>query len=114
MGRVSFIKTYQRCLPAIFISLLLLLTLVSVASSMPHRLMVLPDRGANFMCGTCHHNPGGGGPLNRFGADYGNIGIKAGDTYTADLGKRDSDGDGSTNDQEFEAGTHPGDADSKP
>ena len=37
-----------------------------------------------------------------------------GDTYTEDLGQLDSDGDGATNDQEFAAGTNPGDPASKP
>ncbi|MBW1768253.1 MAG: hypothetical protein JRJ65_14555 [Deltaproteobacteria bacterium] len=114
MGKDSFTKCYRRYLPAMIISALFLLIMVSVASGMPHRLAIIPDKGAKFMCGTCHYNPGGGGPVNPFGADYGKIGIKAEEKYTADLGKLDSDGDGSTNDQEFKAGTNPGDADSKP
>ncbi len=45
---------------------------------------------------------------NPFGVDYEQIAIKAGDTYTPELGGMDSDKDAFTNDQEFDAGTHPG------
>jgi hypothetical protein len=86
----------------------------AVASARPFRLGKLPDNGAKFGCGTCHVNPGGGGPRNAFGQDYEKLGLKGGDKYTKELGGMDSDKDGISNDQEFSSGTHPGDASSKP
>ena len=59
----------------------------------------------------------GGGSRNFFGADYEKIGLQAGDKYTPELGELDSDEDGATNDQEFEAeviGTDPGRYDADP
>jgi len=90
------------------------LGLFSTASSRPFRLGRIPDKGKGFGCGTCHINPQGGGARNSFGSDYEEIAIKAGEQYTGDLGKTDSDGDGFHNDREFKSGTHPGDANSKP
>lgn len=84
------------------------------AQARPFRMGVLPDKGAKFGCGTCHVNPSGGGPRNVFGRDYEKTAMKAGDKYIPELGAMDSDKDGATNDQEFAAGTHPGDAASKP
>ena len=92
----------------------LLLTVSSPVSGRPFRTGVLPDKGKHFGCGTCHVFSGGGGSRNPFGQDYARIGMKAGDRYVEELGKRDSDGDGFTNDAEFAAGTHPGKAESKP
>ena len=80
----------------------------------PFRMGVLPDKGAKFGCGTCHVNPSGGGPRNVFGQDYEKTAMKAGDKYIQELGAMDSDKDGTNNDQEFAAGTQPGDAKSKP
>ena len=84
------------------------------AQAKPFRLGVLPDKGAKFGCGTCHVNQAGGGPRNSFGQDYEKVGMKAGEKYTQDLGAMDSDKDSTTNDQEFKAGTNPGDPSSKP
>jgi hypothetical protein len=85
----------------------------SGVSARPFRIGKLPDKGDNFSCGTCHVNPNGGGPRNPFGQDYEKVGLKAGDKYTKDLGNKDSDKDGISNDQEFEARTNPGDSGSK-
>ena len=92
----------------------MVLMLVSAVSGKPFRLMKLPDQGKNFRCGTCHINPQGGGPRNPFGQDWETIAMKAGDQYTPELGKLDSDGDTFTNDEEFAANTNPGDPNSKP
>jgi len=96
------------------ICLIMVLMLVSAVSGKPFRLMKLPDQGKNFRCGTCHINPQGGGPRNPFGQDWEKIAVKAGDQYTPELGKLDSDGDTFTNDEEFAANTNPGDPNSKP
>jgi len=92
----------------------LLLMVPFMAISRPHRSALLPDGGANFGCATCHVDPAGGGARNPFGQDWGNIAIPAGDTYVATLAGRDSDDDSFTNDEEFDANTHPGDPNSKP
>ncbi len=82
------------------------------SSARPFRMGKIPD--PKLGCGVCHLNPGGGGSRNDFGKDYAKIGIKAGERYTDELAAKDSDGDGYTNAQEFEAGTNPGDKNSKP
>jgi hypothetical protein len=94
------------------ISLIHLLTSFGEAWARPHRVGKIP--ASTLGCGVCHINPNGGGPRNSFGEDYAKIAISAGDKYTDELGARDSDGDGYTNDQEFSTGAHPGDAASKP
>ena len=78
----------------------------------PHRLARIPD--AKFSCGTCHISQAGGGARNPFGNDYEILGIRAGDKYSDELGAKDSDGDGYSNNDEFAAGTHPGDPESMP
>ncbi len=78
------------------------------------RIDRLPDKGKNFSCGTCHVNPAGGGVRNPFGKDWEAIAIPKGDIYVPELADRDSDGDGFTNDKEFDAETNPGDTKSKP
>ena len=98
----------------LFMSTLMSLSAGSDAFARPFRLSKLPDSGKNFSCATCHINPRGGGARNQFGKDYQKIGIPAGDKYTPALGEMDSDGDGVANDQEFAAGTNPGDPASKP
>jgi len=114
MAAYNFHKRIILYVPAIFISLIFSLALLSTASSRSFRIGRLPDKGKGFGCATCHINSRGGGARNSFGSDYEKIAIKAGEKYTGDLGKRDSDGDGFTNDREFEARTHPGDPNSKP
>jgi hypothetical protein len=85
-----------------------------LAISRPFRPALLPDRGENFGCSTCHIDPNGGGPRNPFGKDWEAIAIPQGDKYVPEIANKDSDGDGFTNDEEFKAGTHPGDPQSKP
>jgi hypothetical protein len=114
MGMHNFYKRIMAYALAIVISLIFSLAFFSSASSRPFRIGKIPDKGKGFGCATCHISSRGGGARNSFGSDYANIAIKAGEKYTADLGKKDSDGDGFTNDQEFEARTNPGDPNSKP
>jgi hypothetical protein len=102
---------HMRYIIVVFLCALFSLTSISVVSSRPFRTGKIPG---NLGCNTCHFDPRGGGKLNPFGQDYKKIGIPAGEKYTKELGALDSDGDGSTNDQEFSAGKHPGDPDSKP
>ncbi|MBD3184305.1 hypothetical protein GF312_18625 [Candidatus Poribacteria bacterium] len=96
------------------IIIVLIFSISFMASGRPFRVALLPDQGENFSCGTCHTNPAGGGNRNSFGTDWENFAIPAGDVYTDELGSFDSDGDGFTNDEEFAAGKHPGDPESKP
>jgi hypothetical protein len=94
------------------IGILSFLTALGDVWARPHRLGRIPD--AKLGCGACHVSPAGGGARNPFGRDYGILGIGSGDRYTDELGAKDSDGDGFSNTQEFDAGTHPGDPGSKP
>ncbi len=106
------IKILGRYLLVFFVTSMLALTLASNALSRPFRMEKLPDKGKNFSCKTCH--VGFGGDRNPFGKDYEDIGIKADDQYTEELAKKDSDGDGFTNAEEFAANTNTGDPNSKP
>jgi hypothetical protein len=105
---------FSRCSAVLLLSLGMLAIAASQAGARPFRLEKLPDKGKVFGCATCHMNPKGGGPRNLFGQDYERAMKSAGDKYGAELGARDSDKDGFSNDQEFKAGTNPGDAASKP
>jgi hypothetical protein len=100
-----------RCCLALCFCFVLVGALHSSADGRPIRLGKVPGR---YGCGTCHIAPRGGGPRTLFGKEWERIAIKAGDTLTAELEGLDSDGDGFTNAQEFEAGTHPGRVGSKP
>jgi hypothetical protein len=101
-----------------FCAILMLVFLVALsvpwASARPFRLGFLPDKGEKFGCAACHLKREGGGARNAFGQSWEKVVLKAGDKYTDKLGAMDSDGDGFTNDQEFSAGTNPGDPKSKP
>lgn len=106
-------KNYQIIL--LFLTVIFIIfSLSSYLSGRPFRMKRIPDEGKNFGCLTCHTEPQGGKIRNPFGQDYERIAINAGDKYTSELGKLDSDKDGFTNDQEFEAKTNPGDPNSKP
>lgn len=101
-------------LPALAMVSLFFLSAAPAAFGRPFRIDRVPDKGRRYGCALCHLSPRGGGRRNAFGNDYARIAVSAGDTYTPALGKIDSDGDGAGNDQEFAAGTHPGDPDSRP
>ena len=96
---------------ALSFCIVLQLTLLCSAYGRPLRLGKVPGR---YGCGTCHIATRGGGPRTPFGSDWERIAIKAGDKMTDELKTLDSDGDGFTNAEEFEAGTHPGRVSSKP
>ncbi|MBW1896714.1 MAG: hypothetical protein JRI47_06620 [Deltaproteobacteria bacterium] len=110
----SFLKRMVRCVQTLLVGVSLFFLMTSMTLARPFRIAKTPDKGRNFGCATCHVNPNGGGERNPFGRDYEKFGLKAGDKYTEDLGGLDSDGDGCTNDDEFAAGSHPGDPKSKP
>ena len=99
-----------------FFSLFLLLRWAPDADARAFRIAKLPGGGPNFGCAACHVNPGGGGERNSFGLDYEAIALAAGDVYTDELGKKDSDGDGFSNDEEFNGDppTEPWNRDSHP
>lgn len=109
---MKYMKKYIKYLSLIIAVFFLLIPLF--AAGRPFRVDLLPDKGKNFGCGTCHVNPAGGGTRNAFGKDWEAIAIPKGDKYVPELASRDSDGDGFTNADEFNAGKNPGDANSKP
>ena len=114
MRRENGFKRVARLLLPVFLSMGMVAATASGAFARPFRMGKLPDKGKAFGCGTCHQNPRGGGPKNPFGRDYARMIPESKDSYTAELGAADSDGDGFSNDEEFSAGTHAGDATSKP
>jgi hypothetical protein len=106
---------WKKCV-FMFTLLLGLVVITSIAFAFSSLKASLPDKGANFSCNTCHVNPGGGEELNPFGIDYSKIGVPAGNKFTDELAKLDSDKDGYTNVQELTANpvTNPGDPKSFP
>ena len=93
------------------ISIIATIIFSSLAFSFPAELAFIPN--ASFGCATCHTEVFGG-PKNPFGDDWKKIAIPAGHIFTAELAAKDSDEDGFTNQQEFDAGTNPGDPASFP
>ncbi|MDE0040927.1 MAG: hypothetical protein OXT74_02740 [Candidatus Poribacteria bacterium] len=108
-------KYLNACSLTLFL-LLLLLKWAPDSDARAFRIAKLPGGGPNFGCAACHVNPGGGGERNSFGLDYEAIALAAGDVYTDELGQTDSDGDGFSNDEEFNAdpATEPWNRDSHP
>ena len=109
-------KSLQLCSLTLFSLLLLLVGWAADSDARPFRIAKLPGGGPNFGCAACHVNPAGGGEKNAFGLDYEAIALAAGDVYTDELGQKDSDGDGFSNDDEFNADppTEPWNSDSHP
>ncbi len=68
----------------------------------------LPSAYSN-VCIVCHTNESGGEGLNSFGTDY-----LENDNDLEAINNLDSDSDGYTNEEELDAGTFPGDPESKP
>ena len=107
---------YLNAFSLTLITLLMLLISAPDADARAFRVAKLPGGGPDFGCAACHVNPGGGGEKNAFGMDYEAIALAAGDLYTDELGQKDSDGDGFSNDEEFNADppTEPWNPDSHP
>jgi hypothetical protein len=104
-------KSFWKQLVFILTFVLSLSVFISIVFATNGLMATLPDKGANFGCGTCHVKANGGGALNVFGTDYKKFG-----TYNNQLAQLDSDKDGFSNAQEFAANpvTNPSDPKSFP
>ena len=94
------------------ITLICILLAVNGVSALDVYVEDLPDDGLNYRCKYCHTTRSGGGDPNQFGIDF----ADNNHTYNGTLGDIDSDGDGFTNDEEFDNNpvTNVGDANSNP
>jgi hypothetical protein len=99
-------KSFWKQLVFILTFVLSLSVFISIVFATNGLMAALPDKGANFGCGTCHVKATSGGALNVFGMDFRKFG-----TYNNQLAQLDSDKDGYTNGQEFAGNpvTNPGD-----
>jgi hypothetical protein len=107
-NRMKRTARYQKILLICFAGLILLLASTLTAFGFSSYSNKLPDNAENYSCSTCHS----GSKLNEFGVDFEENEKKCDDS----LMSMDSDGDGFTNEEEFnaESPTNPGDANSYP
>lgn len=106
MKSINRYKKGKRCQKAVLSALFALSVLIAplfMAMGYSGYNKKLPDHGENFSCSTCHCS----NELNEFGVDFQSNDKK----YNSTLAGRDSDGDGFTNEEEFNADppTNPGD-----
>lgn len=103
---------------SLFISILSLIVIIGILTTgsvaRSYRVGLLAEKARPLGCSVCHLDPRGGGARNSFGKDYERIAIPSGDRLTEALLKADSDGDGTSNGAELNAGARPGDPGSKP